>query len=83
MTGNRREDASRLQDIEHKDEVEMLGDNRAVIRTGGSNKKNDPAQVTVSVTIESPKGPIQKNFNGETEDEAMKKMFKWYKKKRR
>lgn len=38
MTGNRREDASRLQDIEHKDEVEMLGDNRAVIRTGGSKK---------------------------------------------
>jgi len=70
------QDTARLDDIEDREEVERLDDNRVVIRTG---PRGDGSSVTLTVSLDTPEDGVEtETFEAESTYAAFTKFVFWY-----
>lgn len=68
---------SRLEDIEDSDNIEIIDDNRAVIRTDDSDTSDDE-KYRVHLELEVEDKSIEETLTSETKEGLLNKMVTWY-----
>lgn len=68
---------SRLEDIEDSDNVEIIDDNRAVIRTDDSDRSDDE-KYRVHLELEVEGKNVEETLASETKEGLLNKMVSWY-----
>lgn len=71
-------DTSRLEDIKHKDGVEMIDENRAVIRTDDTDNPEDSDTHILYFELISGNDKITEKITADSEDELFLKFTSWF-----